>query len=160
MWRHALLLAISTLAGMDAAIAQSQTLGRLFYTPEQRAALNANIRSIVEAPRKPTPIPPAVTLSGVVTRSDGERTVWIDGRAYYQSNPAGITVITNSGNPAGAELKVQGVIQRMPVRVGQRLDPSSGHTAESYEMLGPSGRENRPPMTPDSGAESASSPSE
>ena len=156
MWRHGLLLMVATLAGMNTALAQNQTLGRLFYTPEQRAALNANIRSVVKQPLKPRVIPPTVTLSGVVTRSDGERTVWVDGHAYHQANPAGITVITKTGDPAGAELAVHGVAKRMPVRVGQRLDPASGNTSESYETPRPLTQEHQLPVAPGSGAESAS----
>lgn len=131
--RHAYLLAIAALLATDVAIAQEETLGRLFYTSKQRAALNANIRSVTEKPQKRTPIARAVTLSGVVTRSDGERTVWVDGRAYHKGDPKDVRVIINSGDPASAQLKVRGVRKRMPVRVGQKLDPASGNTSERYE---------------------------
>jgi hypothetical protein len=160
MRRHVLLLAVITFIATDAVIAQDDALGRLFYTPEQRAALNANIRSVTEQPQERTPVPRSVTLSGVVTRSDGERTVWVDGRAYHQGNPKDIRVITNSTNPADAELKVRGIRERMPVRVGQRLDPASGNTSEPYETPRTVTSEQRRPATPNSGAETASSQSE
>ena len=131
--RHAMLLAVVGILSTDAALAQDNALGRLFYTPKQRAALNANIRSITKTPKARIPIPRSVTLSGVVTRSDGERTVWVDGRAYHQGNPEDVRVITNSGDPALAELKVRGVRKRVPVRVGQHLNPASGKTSEPYE---------------------------
>ena len=157
--RHAFLLAVVTLIVTDAAIAQDEALGRLFYTPKQRAALNANIRSVTEKPKEAKPIPRAVTLSGVVTRSDGERTVWVDGRAYHQGNPKDVRVITNSGDPAGAQLKIRGVRKRMPVRVGQQLDPASGNTSEPYEKPRPVAQQHRP-ATRDPGAETASSHAE
>ena len=159
--RHAFLLAVATFIAADVAIAQDEALGRLFYTPEQRAALNANIRSITDKPTEAIPIAPSVTLSGVVTRSDGERTVWVDGRAYHKGNPDGVRVITNSANPAGAELKVRGVRKRRAVRVGQRLDPTTGTTSEPYEAPRPVAREqNQAPSAHDPGAETASSHSE
>ena len=133
--RHAFLLAALMCVATNAAMAQDNALGRLFYTPNQRASLNANIRSITKKPEKRTPIPRSVTLSGVLTRSDGERTIWVDGRAYHQGNPEGVRVITNSGDPALAELKVRGVRKRVPVRVGQQLNPASGKTSERYETL-------------------------
>jgi len=146
---------------MNAAMAQDEMLGRLFYTPGQRAALNANIRSVTEKPKERIPTPPSVTLSGVVTRSDGERTIWIDGRVYHQGNPINIRVIINPENPAGAELTVQGVSKSMPVRVGQKLDPASGNTSERYEEAPrPVATEQRRPTARDPGAESASGRSE
>jgi len=154
--RLAYLLAIAALVATDVAIAQEEALGRLFYTPQQRAALNANIRSITEKPQQRTPIARSVTLSGVVTRSDGERTVWVDGRAYHQGNPKDVRVITNSGDPASAQLKIRGVRKRMPVRVGQQLDPASGNTSEPYEKPRPVAQQQRP-TTRHSGAETASS---
>jgi hypothetical protein len=131
--RHALLLAAVGILSTGAASAQDNTLGRLFYTPDQRSALNANIRTVMKKPKQRIPIPRSVTLSGVVTRSDGERTVWVDGQAYHQGDPDGISVLTNSGDPARAEMKVRGVRKRVPVRVGQQLNPVSGKTSEPYE---------------------------
>jgi hypothetical protein len=136
-FRHAFLIAALSSVVTDAALAQEKALGRLFYTPNQRAALNANIRSVTKTPKKRIPIPRSVTLSGVVTRSDGERTVWVDGRAYHQGNPDDVRVITNSGDPGLAELKVRGVRKRVPVRVGQQLNPASGKTSELYETPSP-----------------------
>ena len=139
--RYACLLAVAALLSTEAAMAQDKALGRLFYTPDQRAALNANIRSVTKTSKKRIPLPRSVTLSGVVTRSDGERTVWVDGQAYHQGNPDDVRVITSSSDPGLAELKVRGVRKRVPVRVGQQLDPLSGNTFEQYETPQPGPRE-------------------
>ncbi len=128
-----LLAACLSLSASSLSMAQDEPLGRLFYTDRERAALDANIARVTKKPVKPVPIPPSVTLNGIVTRSDGERTVWIDGRAYYQGNPDNVRVITRSDEPGVAELKLPGVSQRRPVRVGQQLDPASGETFESFE---------------------------
>ncbi len=157
MQRHAVLLVIAALLNIDTALAQEDALGRLFYTPAQRAALNANIRSVTEQSKKRIPVARTVTLSGVVTRSDGERTVWVDGHPYYQGNPDNVRVITNPGDPAAAELRVIGINKRIPVRVGQQLDPASGKTSEKYEMPRSSVQtQEQTPAARGAGAETAS----
>lgn len=54
-------------------------LGRLFFTPEERAALDAG-RPLHDEPETQTEITPR-RLDGIVRRSDGRGTVWIDGEA-------------------------------------------------------------------------------
>ncbi len=152
-----ILTACLTLSASNLSLAQDEPLGRLFYTERERAALDANIARVTKKPVKAVPIPPSVTLNGIVTRSDGERTVWIDGRAYYQGSPDNVRVITHPDEPGVAELKVPGVSQRRPVRVGQRLDPASGETFESFEAgPAPDALQQVPPTAAETGAESAS----
>jgi hypothetical protein len=60
-------------------------LERLFYTPAQRAQLEAarthNVIQLAQ-PRMPGGnAPPPVRYDGVVTRSDGKTTRWVDGKA-------------------------------------------------------------------------------
>ena len=136
----------------ESAFAQDEALGRLFFTPSQRAALDANIRSASKE-SKPAPLPPpSVTVNGVVTRSDGERTVWIDGKPYHRDDAGDIQIRVEPDDPAVVELKVQGVRRRQSVRVGQQLDPATGQTREAFDTppnhSGNSGAE--PASTPDS----------
>jgi hypothetical protein len=99
-----------------------------------------------------------VTLNGVVTRSDGERTVWIDGRAYHRTETDELEVITRYAEPGVAKIKVRGVADRRSLRVGQRLDPVSGETFEAFEALPPETRPQRPVRaTANEGVDSASS---
>jgi hypothetical protein len=127
-----LLFAALSLQLTSAVLAQDEALGRLFYSPAQRAALDANVRSASKETR-PAPVPPSVTVNGVVTRSDGEATVWIDGRAYHRGDTGKVQIRVEPDDPAQVELKVQGVPQRQSVRVGQRLDPATGQTLEAFE---------------------------
>lgn len=79
------------LLGSMPAIAATQNLtipGRLFYTPTQRAMLNdARVRKVSDQPNPsaaaPTPpVPAPVSFDGVITRSDGVSTHWVNGRPH------------------------------------------------------------------------------
>jgi hypothetical protein len=56
--------------------------GRLFYTAEQRAGLeHARLNHVTESDAsQPRTRSPALTYNGVVLRSDGRNTRWINGR--------------------------------------------------------------------------------
>lgn len=56
--------------------------GRLFYTAAQRAQLEAARARNVTQVTQPVPAaaPPAIRFDGVVIRSDGQRTTWINGQ--------------------------------------------------------------------------------
>lgn len=153
-----LIVVLAVLPAFQAALAQDEPLGRLFYTARQRAALDANVRSASERVKQPIPIPPSVTLNGVVTRSDGEQTVWIDGRAYHRNESGELQVITRPDDPAAVEIKVPGASTRRPVRVGQQLDPVTGETFEAFETPPPQTQRQKAAAAAGSrGAESASS---
>ena len=76
------------LAVLLAAPASAQELGRLFFTPERREILDRqrqfNIPERTEIPEDPT-----LTINGVVTRSSGKRTVWINGEAQHDNDSTG-----------------------------------------------------------------------
>ena len=83
----ALLLA-SNLVG----IAHAETLGRLFFSTAERAALDkpqagmpAEAASVTEA--KPIEPPRPSHINGYVSRSDGKSTVWIDDEPRYRREP-------------------------------------------------------------------------
>ncbi|MCL5061527.1 MAG: hypothetical protein M1449_14385 [Candidatus Thermoplasmatota archaeon] len=62
--------------------AASDSPGRLFYTPAQRAQLEAararNVTQVRQA--DPALAPPPVRFDGMVVRSDGSGTSWVNGR--------------------------------------------------------------------------------
>ncbi|OYY81228.1 MAG: hypothetical protein B7Y33_02150 [Hydrogenophilales bacterium 16-62-9] len=66
--------------------APSDLPGRLFYTPAQRAQLEtARARNVTQraGPKQDKPASPPAPLrfDGVVIRSDGQSTRWVDGKA-------------------------------------------------------------------------------
>src|SRR5262249_17199360 len=78
-------LALLVLA-LAAAAAHPEELGRLFCTPEQRAALDA--RRSARLPDNPVSAARPVTrVDGFVKRSAGPSTVWINGEWTTESSP-------------------------------------------------------------------------
>ena len=77
----------------------SQELGRLFFTPERRQMLDRqrqlNLQERQEAPEAST-----LTINGVVTRSSGKRTVWINGVTQNEKDIGkGVAATPNTANP-------------------------------------------------------------
>jgi len=106
----------------------AQELGRLFFTAQQREALDARRRARV--PDKPAATPlvisPTTRLDGYVRRSDGRSTVWVNGDTADDSAPQAdgrVPLPVDSG-------------ARVRLKPGQVLDRNSG---EVSDVLGPRG---------------------
>ena len=105
------------------------TLGRLFFTPERRQALDRqrqfNIEEKQEAPEDPT-----LTINGVVTRSSGKRTVWINGVAQNDNEkPSGVAVIPNRSSP-GKVVVQSGESVLGDARIGETVYRNTGETMD------------------------------
>jgi len=123
----ALLLAGALLAPCAVA---AQELGRLFFTPEQREALDARRRA--RLPDKPAALAPSPTtrLDGSVKRSLGKSTVWVDGSAVPEgTQPEGLR-IRRGGDPSRVTVIVGEDGRRIELRVGETLDRASGEVKD------------------------------
>ena len=108
----------------------AEPLGRLFFTPAQRNTLDAGKQ--LAKPRQAAPDGPrAAMLNGVVTRSDGESTVWVNGHSVSRTGLPNASA--SHSDPATARLELQGTGGRVKLKVGQRFDRSTGKVQESYE---------------------------
>ena len=102
-------------------------LGRLFFTPEQRRQFDRQRDTQTE--EKPlAPSDPTLTIDGVVTRSSGKRTVWINGAAHNDGvQPDGIAIGTNRRTPGQVVVRPSGA-PPIPARVGDTVDRTTGET--------------------------------
>lgn len=109
--------------------AQAQEIGRLFFTPDQRAALDARRRARV--PDKPAATPvvasPTTRLDGYVRRSQGPSTVWVNGTTVDEASPGGDSRVSVPAGDGGA---------RVRLKPGETLDRGTG---EVRDVLGPNG---------------------
>ena len=111
-------LAAALLGLSLAAPAAGQEIGRLFFTPEQRAALDA--RRKAKVPDKSAPVAaPTLRLDGYVKRTDGRSTIWVNGEAADQGVQPPTGVETRVSLPAG-----EGG-DRVSLKPGETLDRSS-----------------------------------
>lgn len=121
----------------------AEPMGRLFFTPAQRSALDAGKAIATPKSSRAPSVPPGpreVTLNGVVTRSDGESTVWVNGRALDGNALPGVSATASGSDPAAARVKLRGTRGTVQLRVGQRLERATGAIAEPYESVaGPTG---------------------
>ncbi len=85
-------------------------LGRLFFTPEQRAQLESGQKPDVDRPD----IPHVLSVSGIVQRHGGERTVWINGVAQ-------IAGASDEHAPESIPVAIPGQSQPVRLKVGQKI---------------------------------------
>jgi hypothetical protein len=129
-----------------AAGASGAEIGRLFFTPAERAQLDV-ARTQKKAPPPPaaqvqaeeTPPPQIVTYSGIVRRSDGRSMVWINDRLADEKEALGEFNLKGSVRPNGAvSLEVPRSGGRIDVKVGQSVELTSRRVAEGRKFLAPS----------------------
>ena len=118
------------LALLPAGPAAAQALGRLFFTPEQRAALDA--RRAARLPDKPAAVAesPTTRVDGYVKRSSGKSTVWVDGEAM----PEGLQIeglrVQRGNDPTRVTVTVGEDGRRIVLRVGETLDRGTGEVKD------------------------------
>ncbi|MDD5404381.1 MAG: hypothetical protein PHZ14_07560 [Sulfuricella sp.] len=120
------------------AMAAEQTMGRLFFTPEQRARMDVarqQERSISIDTEQPdnAPLEANITLNGVITRSDGKTTVWINNKEQSGEKAGSGIAVPGRGKPAGqVSVTTPDAKRSIQLKVGQSLDLNSGQVEESY----------------------------
>jgi uncharacterized protein YfaP (DUF2135 family) len=130
---RALACAVLLAALLGAGAARAQELGRLFFTPEQRAALDARRKARV--PDKPAATPqaesPITRVNGAVQRGGGKSTVWVNGEALPEGAQAGGAQTNPRASGQGRVTIPAGEgPQRYDLRVGESLDRGSGEVKD------------------------------
>lgn len=118
----------------------AEPLGRLFFTPAQRASLDVarsqKTRVTVATEKteeEPAPVPEVITYEGMVRRSDGKSTVWINNRALDDREAASGTPVVKQVRPdGGITLQVPQSGQRVELKVGQSVELLSGSIEERF----------------------------
>jgi hypothetical protein len=105
---------------------KAQELGRLFFTPEQRSALDARRKARV--PDKPAAVvvaSPTTRVDGYVKRSGGRSTVWVNGESLPEG-PAEARL--GDGERVSIPLGEAG--RRATLRPGEVLDRGTGEVRD------------------------------
>lgn len=137
-------IAAVLLAGSAGAADPGDDFGRFFTTPRQRERLDelrkssSNIvinlkdeelktdNDVKKVEQQQTDI----RLRGVVTRSDGKNTAWInDSNTYEGDVAAGVTQVNEHEiSPGGIKLKLPGDKKQVHLKVGEAYDSAAGKT--------------------------------
>lgn len=114
------------------ALPAEESLGRLFFTPERRAALDRARQLNIQEQQQVTQTD-VVTVNGIVTRSSGKRTAWVNGVPITEkTSPSAIrvqpterpdTVRVTPGEQAPATVTVGTSVNRA---TGERMDGLQG----------------------------------
>ena len=79
--------ALLLLLALAPSVSMAQDLGRLFFTPEQREALDARRKARVpDKPAAAIVVSPTTRVDGFVKRSGGPSTVWVNGEALPEGS--------------------------------------------------------------------------
>jgi hypothetical protein len=138
------------------AIADNASLGRLFLTPAERAALDV-VRQNSKPPEKlvkadeaavdeekdtaaiapvPPPVLPVVTVGGYVKRSDGKSTVWINGKPMQEKDTTkDVEIGRLQGNTNEVKIKLPSTGKTVNLKAGQSYDPASDRVADNLKNL-------------------------
>lgn len=130
--RERLFLACVLIAATVPFPADSEELGRLFFTPERRQTLDQQ-RQLNIQERKEIPEAPTLTINGLVTRSGGKRTVWINGVAQDEKDiGSDVAVMPNRTNPGKVIVQPDGA----PSTKASVGDTINRNTGEKIDLLG------------------------
>ena len=99
--------------------AQAGSLGRLFFTPEQRAQLESMrahnaAAAATAATAEEGDTTSELMVNGIVQKHGGGRTVWVNGKAQNAGN-------SDERSPESLAVAVPGKSQPVKVKVGQKL---------------------------------------
>ncbi len=112
---------------------EAQELGRLFFTPEQRTALDARRKARI--PDKPTAVvveSPVTRLDGLVSRGGGRSTVWVNGEPVPEgTQPEGIRVQPRRADSGRVRVEIGESDNQVDLKIGQSFDRGTGEVRDS-----------------------------
>ena len=108
-----------------AGAADAPELGRLFFTPEKRAALERQRAFNIQEAQ--TLQGNTMSLDGVVYRSGGKSTVWINHQAQSENESArtGVSAVVSPKTP-GSALLAPGEEAPAQLKVGETINRTTG----------------------------------
>ncbi len=123
-------IALLLIATTSTPLGHAEVLGRLFLTPakrtqlEQQRAYNLEEQKTLEGS--------TVRLDGVIVRSSGKKTVWINGHPQHDnSNELGVSAQVAPGNPGQVGISDGSTSTRL--RVGQQINRATREVQDGID---------------------------
>jgi hypothetical protein len=115
--------------------AVSQELGRLFFTPEQRSALDARRKARI--PDKPAAVvveSPVTRVDGFVSRRSGKSTIWVNGEAVSEgTQPEGLRVQPQRSDSSRVTVNIGETDNQVNLKIGQSFDRETGEVKDALQ---------------------------
>ena len=132
--KRGVLPGVLALALLGAGHVRAQEFGRLFFTPEQRAALDARRKArIPDKPAASAVASPTTRMDGYVKRSGGPSTVFLNGEPILETSQPDSPRLPRGKGEDKVSIPVGDGGVRVPLKPGEVLDSGSG---EVYDGLG------------------------
>ncbi len=141
---HLMALGLAAALVLPLNVAHAQRLDRLFSTSDERALLDElrRERQIVAPDQQAvveivpdTPSVEQVTINGVVLRSGGVNSAWINGRQVDAGarTREGVRVDTSATRGGSVKITLPSGAESINLKPGQKIDVDSGVVVEAYE---------------------------
>jgi len=131
-WLKALLPLLLLSIAHIAQAADPAPVGRIFFTPEQRAQLDTlRTQKAVALQVRDEPVPENVTYNGIVRRSDGKASVWINSELLSEADLRNKQSIVGHIGRDG-RVTLQATQAAVQLKVGQSATLFSGKVDESF----------------------------
>jgi hypothetical protein len=154
---------------MPVATQQQEPMGRLFFTPAQRTSLDIarnqqgrNTLATGRTDEQGAPVAQSITYGGMVRRSDGKNTVWLNNQPVHDREPVGGAAIVGQVRADGSiTLQNPQSGRSVELKPGQSVELLSGTIEEGYSRK-PVAPEPKPAAkpTPDAKKEDKLGPAE
>ncbi len=123
-----------------ASAAQAERLGRLFFTPAQRASLDVarsqRARTTLaneNAEQEAAPAAQTITYGGLIRRNDGRTTVWLNNQPVHDNDRSGAGAVVSGVRPDGRIiLQAPQGARSVELKPGQSVELLSGTIEEGY----------------------------
>lgn len=153
-----LLVVFCALVGGTVPATAQEPIGRLFFTPAQRSSLDVariqRARATLSTERvseEAAPVAQTITYDGMVRRSDGKSTVWINNRPVNDQEPvSGATLVGRVRADGSVSLQIPQSGRSVDLKPGQSIELLSGAVEESYSRR-PVQAETKPAIKPPAG---------
>jgi hypothetical protein len=117
-----------------------EPIGRLFFTPAQRAQLDTaraqrartTLATDETADAPATPVAQTLTYGGMVRRSDGKSTVWINNRPLHDNEPVAGTIVGRVRPDGAVTLELPQAGRSVQLKPGQSVEIVSGTVEEGF----------------------------
>jgi len=121
---NACLLALAAVPVADA----DEVLGRLFFAPERRQQLDRQRE--LNVPDRQLPADSMLTIDGLVVRSSGRRTAWVNASPHNEDEAwSDVSVTPQRGEPGRVWFEANDA-PTVRARVGETINRSSGEATD------------------------------